>query len=690
MLYLKTKNLSLKVTIPHSFVTFCIFNNSNQTNTMKIHFIFVLLGVFYMPIFAQQSIANDTLTRTATFSYDVIGNRIDFTPEMPPLIQVSGAPKAFYSNYWEFGDGNFSKEKNPQHFYKKEGEYEVNLWATNHYDNGKTPTTRPQKIKVNTVTEPYKETASLNDDFSLQRNREPMPEQEMVVILTYKNNKDFVTKGKLYLFYNEQQYKANNFELTDTRTYHGEKQIQENMFVYANAIGDKETLLASAKNEVLYLTKKWQDTTEKINLPLTLEESKAYYKDWSLLEFDHLAPNEERNIFFTMRTTPEMLKDTSAIITVRSIYVPDGNFDNHKVKEMEMEIVTSHDPNKMSSNATLLNYRLVRFKKFNFKTKFQNNGEGPATTIRLETEIPEMFDKSTIQIVDLYPQCPICPKNKEVTFSCIDTSFTATKAIFTFKNIYLPGSEQKNVKEYDSTKGFVKYTIKLAKDFHKKKTKSKTEIYFDKNEPIITNYATTRFMPGISLGAKAGYIITPDLDNHQEYFVGATISPYKSYRGYLQAEIMISRSTFDNFSSLTQETIQPATGFIESFAIENLEQHLNFSLYLVPISYRYNLNNFLALGAGVQLKIDLSSEYCVKNTGEYSLLIPSEGIVFRDETKDFTNLENFKDSFNNFETGLFAGFNVGFARIGPSAGVRYVYNFNAPHEQIQLYGIWKF
>ncbi len=82
-----------------------------------------------------------------------------------------------------------------------------------------------------------------------------------------------------------------------------------------------------------------------------------------------MAPNEERNVFFTLRTTPEMLKDTSAIVKVRSIYVPDENYDNHKVREMEMEIVTSHDPNKMSSNATIMNYRLVRFKTFRYKNQ---------------------------------------------------------------------------------------------------------------------------------------------------------------------------------------------------------------------------------------------------------------------------------------------------------------------------------
>lgn len=656
---------------------------------MNCKIILFLLGLCSFSLVAQQTPVADTLTRTATFGYDILGNQIDFSPETPPLIQIAGAPKAFYSYYWEFGDGNYSKEKNPQHVYEKEGDYKVQLWATNHYDNGKTPHTRPQKVKVDKVTQDYQESASMTDDIELLRNREPIPEEEIVVVMRYKNPKDYITSGKLYLFYNEKQYKANNFELTDTRTYHGEKQRQDLLFASTGNTEEQETLIASAKNEILHLTKKWADTTEKTNLPLTLEESKEFYRDHTLLEFDDLQPGEERNIFFTLRTTSEMLKDTSAIVTVRSVYVPDGNFDNHKIKEMEMEIVTSHDPNKMSSNATVMNYRLVRSKTFKFKTRFQNNGEGPARTIRLETEIPEMFDKSTIEITDLYPECSICPKEKEVIYSCIDTTFTDSKAIFTFKNIYLPGSEQKNVKEYDSTKGFVKYNIKLAKDFHKKKTRSRTAIYFDKNEPIITNYATTRFLPGISIGAKAGYMINPQLDNHREYFVGATISPYKSYRGYLQAEVMISANSFDELSEFREETTT-ANGFVESYDIEQLKEHQNISLYLVPVSYRYNLNNFLALGTGLQLKLNLSSEVCEKNTGEYSLFIPSEGITFRDDTKDFTTLETTNTGFDNFQTGVFVGFNAGIARIGPSAGVRYVYNFNTPNSQIQLYAIWKF
>jgi len=161
-----------------------------------------------------------------------------------------------------------------------------------------------------------------------------------------------------------------------------------------------------------------------------------------------------------------------------------------------MEIVTSHDPNKMSSNGFFMNYRLVRFKTLNFKTRFQNDGEGPARKIKLETDIPDIFDKSTLKIVDMYPKCEICPKNEEVNYSCLDTIILKNQIHFTFKNIYLPGSNQKNVMEKDSTKGFVKYSLKFGKDFHKVKTKSRTAIIFDKNEPIITNYAVTRFQSG--------------------------------------------------------------------------------------------------------------------------------------------------------------------------------------------------
>ena len=650
---------------------------------MKKH-LFLLLVLVCMLSASAQKLMNDTITRTATIKTNVTGNTVLFTPETPELIQIAGAPKAFFTHFWEFGDGNYSTEPTPKHIYKKTGDYEVKLWATNNYDNGKPPTTRPKKIAIGNISETPNDIASMDEDFILKRNREPVPDEELVLVMSYKNQKEYTTNGKLYLFYNEHQYKANNFELLETRTYHNEKNSNTEGFAFTRNIDDDGTYLASSNTDFIETRTFLQDSTEKTNLPLTIEKSKAFYNNWTLLEFDNLQPKEERNIFFSLKTTPEMLKDTSAIISVRGIYVPDANYDNHEVKDMEMEIVTSHDPNKMSSNGTFMNYRLVRFKTLKYKIKFQNNGEGPARTIRLETDIPDMLDKSTLKILDMYPKCDICPK-RDVIYSCLDTTFTKTQAIFTFKNIYLPGSEQKNVKEYDSTKGFVKYSVKFAKDFHKQKTKSRTAIIFDKNDPIITNYSTTRFLPGISIGAKVGVNSFSDLNNSESYFFGATLSPYKSYRLYWQVELMNNFHNYNASTNVVEEFIQDAQGLrtFQRTTTSNSFENIDWD---VPVLLRYNVNNYIGLGAGLQNTISFSEKQ------EQSLLIEqfegntSQGPVI--SSKEAT--VNTSNSFTNLRTGLLFEATAGFARIGPSLGARYMMNFEKNFNYWQFYAIWKF
>lgn len=646
-----------------------------------------------------QSITQDTLTRSAPIFYDVLGNKVTYGAKMPELNQVAGAPKAFYTYYWEMGDGNYSFEKSPQHTYKKEGTYEVKLWSTNNYDNGKPPASRPQKVTITSNDEEASLDDSAfakaptkfkpNEDLRVLTNRDPLPSQEIVLITSYKNTKDYVTNGKLYLYYNDQSFKNDNFRLKDTRVYHNEKVTQEQLIAAAQPLDFSQEYLATSYPAVLEKrTLIVQDSTKKTNLPLTREESESLYRNSQVIEFKDMQPGEERNIFRTLETTPEMIKDTSAIVTLRSVYVPDENYDNHTVKDTELEIVTSHDPNKMSSNGSLMNYRLVRFKRLKFKVKFQNDGEGPANTIRLESDTPEIFDKSTLRIEDMYPACPICPKDREVNYSCLDTILKQDKIIFTFKRIYLPGTQQKDVTERDSTKGFVKYSMKFGDDFHKKSTKSRTAIYFDKNEPIYTNYSRTRFVPGISIGAKAGTIFTPSRDNNQEYFAGITLSPFKSYKWYLQSELFFSAASFEtlrNFetSEINDIGIESITRFTEQ------AKEKNIATYLVPISFRFNLSNVVAVGTGPQLRVDLQSTCNQQTFGEFSSIIPGVGEI-RDETQDTFQETECSEGFGNFQAGWFVGANFGGVRIGPSGGVRYVYNFNGPQSQIQLYGIWKF
>ena len=650
-------------------------------------------------IFAQTTV-KDTITRVATIGFDKKGNQVSLKSQTPPLVQVAGAPKANYSYFWELGDGSFSKEENPTHSYKKTGEYKVNLSITNNYDNGKPPKTRPKIVAINEITENnFTEIASLQDSISLKifNNREPVPDEEMVVAISYKNPLDYVANGKLYLFYNDKEFKNNNFELLESRTHFGEKEAFEDGFACVDEFNNYYENVASNENFVFNKASKNDE-----NLDLTLLESKSLFKNVKIFEFEKMDAKETRNLFFTFKTTPEMIKDTSATVKMRSVYVPDRNYKNHKKKTLEMEIVTSHDPNKMSSNAAIMNYRLVRFKTFNFKTRFQNNGEGPAKMIRLETDIPEMFDKTTLKIVDSYPKCPICPKGQEVTFSCLDTIIKKDQIHFTFKNIYLPGSSQKNVTEKDSTKGFVKYSMKLSKDFHKQKTKSKTSIFFDKNEPVITNYAVTRFLPGISIGAKTGYNLFPNQENPKSYFVGATVSPYKSYRFYWQSEIVFnhfqSNSSFQ--TGLTPYTFNPpvqlsnGTVIDQGFSQTSSENNtIRNSADVVPISLRYNINNFIGVGVGPQFSVTLNEKTETNSNTKYYVI---DNNSTPPNQVELTNLESStsstveKKAFEKNQTSVFADATFGFARIGPSLGIRYYLNFEKNYNYWQFYAIWKF
>lgn len=650
---------------------------------MQKQFTLLILFLFGLTIQAQELIVNDTVVRYANIGFDANGNEVSFLSDTPPLQQIAGAPKAFYSYYWEFGDGNYSTEKNPKHTYKKTGTYEAKLWATNNYDTGKPPATRPKKVVINEITNTPDDVTSMTDDFMLKRNREPMIDEEMVMILSYKNTNNYASSGNIHLFYNEMAFKNDNFLDPQIRMHHGESLIPTDMIVNNTASNPTPTFLASITDEYFSYSTQKQDSTKKTNLPLSMDEAKMAYRSQKSISFNNMQPGEERNIFLTMRTAPEMIKDTSAIISVRGIYIPDNNYSDHTVKDMEMEIVTSHDPNKMSSNGVLMNYRLVRFKTLKYKIKFQNNGEGPARTIRLETDIPEMLDMSTLKLEDQYPACPICPK-EPVLYSCLDTTLLKNKAIFTFKNIYLPGTEQKNVQEKDSTKGYVKYSIHFAKDFHKKKTKSRTAIIFDKNEPIITNYATTRFTPGISIGVKAGYNYYPNVENSKSYFMSAVVSPYKPYRLYGQAEFSNSFNSSTSASSIDQVINDPRNGSIglQRTITTTEEKSVNWE---VPVLLRYNLNNYIGIGTGIQANVNMST---TSNNGVTVENYEGDTDQFLIASK--TDSNSVKESFTNLRTGILFDVTAGFSRIGPSVGARYVLNNKTDFSYWQLYALWRF
>lgn len=635
----------------------------------------------------------DTTSRKADIIIEQNANKARFSAETPPLIQISGAPQAFYTYFWEFGDGSYSFKENPEHVYKEKGEYQVRLQVTNNYDNGKPPPSRPQPIKVGSIEHqqaPVIEEGEI-EGLAMVKTREPVPDEEMVVVMSYENQLASATNGKLYLYFNERKFKASNFKVAEVRTHHGERQV-ENMLLSQNfSIETDGSAWASMLPGLVRFSYLGDgDSTKRKHIFVTIDESEQEFSEKLIFDFRDLAPGEKRNVFFTFKTTPEMIKDTSAIVRIRGVFVPDERSGSHQVEDLEMEITTSHDPNKMAVSDTRLNYRTRKHKKLKYKVRFQNNGEGPATTIKLDVDVPSIMDKSSLEVLDMHPKCSICPDNvPEVSYSCLDTLFSEDQISFVFRNIYLPGSRQKGVEKYDSTKGFVQYKLKLKEKAPKITSASRTAIIFDKNDPILTNYAKTRFKPGLSLGAMAGYKAIRGLEDSKDYFFGITASPYMPHRGYLQAELQVSVGSYKDFN--TYEVRTPFPNGIELTEVESVTEDFDYNylnLTLVPVSYHYNLNRFFGVGGGVQLSTKLyEREEAVRN---YEYFIEFQGI--REPNPDLSRTEatQISERMTDFNFGAFAGFDVGLKRIGPRAGVRYVYQVNEPHHQWMFYLVWKF
>jgi hypothetical protein len=255
----------------------------------------------------------DTTTRRANINFDKKGNSVVFKAETPPLIQIAGAPKANYTYFWEYGDGSYSKTAEPKKVYKKPGEYKVNLTVTNNYDNGKPPKTRPKIVAVNEISESnFDAMAQLPDSTSIHlfANREPMPEEEMVVVLSYQNLWDYVANGKLYLFYNDKEFKNDNFKLVEMRTHFGERELSQNGVAFVANENNSYASYASADDNQAFSIPFY---SKEDDLELTITESQSLFRDVKILEFDNMDSKETRNVFFTFKTTPEMIKDTIEI-----------------------------------------------------------------------------------------------------------------------------------------------------------------------------------------------------------------------------------------------------------------------------------------------------------------------------------------------------------------------------------------
>ena len=272
---------------------------------------------------------------------------------------------------------------------------------------------------------------------------------------------------------------------------------------------------------------------------------------------------------------------------------------------------------------------------------------------------------------------------------CLDTIIHHDSIYFVFKNIYLPGLRQEEMRDPDSTIGFVKYRLHFNKKLKKIPFESKAAIIFDNNEVIYTNSPRGYFKPGKSPAAIIGYnkfLGDPGKSNNNEnyWMMGGSISSYSSYKKYLQAELFIGLykipEQFVNRAQNIDTTINNTPWLI--IFRDTYEKRKVYQLDLVPFQLRYNFFEFGGAGIGTQLSFDASTQ----TTYHKQMLLQPQG-----GGQPMTLTEDGKQTrwFNRFDLALFGDVQIGKVRVGPVAGIRYLHYFRFPQNRLLIYAAWR-
>jgi len=640
-----------------------------------------------------------TLLGLSAFSQDTIppalhigetGDSVRLSATLRPLRQIAGAPPAFYSYFWELGDGHFSFDKAPVYAYHDTGTYAIRLYATNNYDDGKAPPTRPRKIKI-------KKKSLIKDawvshffhgsgDVELKINRYPKPGEDFVAILGYRNQYQDSLSGSIVLFYNDRQLDRQGFSLAEQRFYHNEDggNLQSlTARVDEQALKEEVAFEATGHGPMIGTDNAPDEgasgagervvadfSSETRSMLHSLEDN---YSSHAVVHFHSIARGTEQFVFMDMNTLPEMLQDTNATVGLSAMLVPDDPSQPPQLYALDMQVVSSHDPNRMMLRSRRINYRFFKQKKeLLYRVEFQNTGTGPARHISVGLAIPHQLDPESIRLNAMKPVCKWCDSTY-ARASCIDTIRRGDSIYFVFNNIYLPGIQQDGVGDKDSTTGFVEYAIRFKRKPKKIPFSTQAAIAFDRQAPLVTNKATARFIKGLSPGIMVGYSVLPGNGGYTAsgpLQFGYVLAPYSPFRPYFQVEAFVGLLQQDAFTSTivkdNSDTLIGGLPFIITGRQTKTTVNRN-SFELTPLHFRYNLGKYFGVGAGAMAQINISEQTTTENRAYFVTQLLSQNVQTAVATTK--SAVTYLGSVN---AAPFIDLQFGAVRHGPVAGVRYM------------------
>jgi hypothetical protein len=652
------------------FILILLGSHKGRPSVVMKQISFFLTWLFALTLAAQTA---PPATGEADFTTTNEGAGVRFRAALPPLPPpVPGGKQPFYSWFWEFGDGSYSKEESPLHAYRAPGPREALLTATVHYDDGKSPKKKKRPIETkagyaDAGRNPAPEKPA-RQAIALKAVREPRPGEELTLVVHYANIGRSAASGRLHLFFNERKFQSRHFQFQEARTHFGETPEQ------AYSLLDQPESRTSLESALGFLPVGMliPEGTDGAGL---LTTARRQYRDEQAWHFAGLEPGAQRNLFVTLDATASMLRDTSAFIHVQGVFVPADPGLDAESATLEFEIVSSHDPNLIAVSENRVNFRAITRQHLNYLVRFQNNGEKPAEKIELTVRIPEGLNAARMTPLEWYPKCPICPKTPGA-IHCLDTAVFKDRLVFTFRNVALPGSNQRGVGDRDSTKGFVRYSIVPDTRMPKYSFRSQAGIVFDQNKPVQTNFTRTRFKAGLSPVFKAGYGFDPAATDKGYWYGGVGFAPYKSYRLHPQMELLVGRKGKTSFPSDTTKTVSTyldGNNHPVDSATRIIRTHAHrYAVVEIPLLIRKSCTRWLGIGAGISAQIQWDKDDFTQFRQDvvfHQVIDATGAVTSKKEIHDYPAASG-TDTAIRTRFAYFADLTLGSARIGPAVGLR--------------------
>ncbi len=601
-------------------------------------------------LFSQQAKFHKNLTIEATPD----GSGFKFRLVNPPILSKVTKNQPYLSYFWDFGDGSFKRGNfaEPTHTYAKAGSYQARalIFTGNTLDM---ITDQPPPITVNprsgSRSESVGQTANLAITGSHYRD-ELCPNEDMMMAIGMKGQ----GSGKLYVFFNEKQHK-------------GVKPLQ--FKGYSNYFGEKE----GADNQTLP----------------DIATAKALFNDVKVFDVSKTDPSVS-TMFLTFKQTAEINnKITNKKVWTHALWVVDGKVEK---ANLTLNVVPSHDPNDIRVDPDYLSFRGITKQAFTYKVRFENTATGTANSVGVKIYKPKQADTSRIEWGELSPKCEECPKDiplDQIKYRCFRRVNTAEYSQILFVNAQLAG-KTKGMVDKDLNDGFVTYKLYPIKKGMKKKTlESRAVVTFD-GEEMKTNTAKVNFARGMWWGLKAGMNYDP-LSKSSNYFVGATLSPYREVKPYLQFEVMMDVSNllrkelYVGDSTRIQINNQICDDCYRDSVQRVTDNVKQSALNIVPLQVRWDLSKVLSIGAGSSMdiyfrKVESSKQYVTRNVVNGTC--STETIIGDPITSSFNE--------TIFKFAVFGDVQVGFDQF--KLGARYVYPFTDKKktDYLQFFVAYKF